>query len=563
MSSGLGVVPKKSGKLRLIHHLSAPYEQSINDGIPKEDYSLHYVTVDDTIPIIMRLGRGCLLAKTDIRNAFRLCPVHPADYHLLGITWHGLYYYDRVLPFGLRSAPFIFNQVADALQWICVHHFGISELIHLLDDYLTAGPPESRLCQPRLDTLLAACNYLGVPIAVEKTEGPSTSLQFLGILLDTVRFEARLPHDKHQELSALLAMTVPRRKCTQKELLSLLGMLSFAARLVPLGRTFMRRLFDRAYSVRAPHHHVDLSAACRRDLQWWQWLLSTWNGCSFFLQAQWTPAPDLHLYTDAARSHGYGAVYGAHWLTGKWTLAQQVCCITWMELYPIVLSCATWGAHWERLRIRFHSDNQAVQAAVRSATCLCPNVLSLLRSLFYVTSIYSRLIDVEYIPGVENALADANSRGRLQVLRQLHPSANWQPTPPEAIPALPDEANHPPPCSTTVSMHYRQQLTSYTRPDNVTSIISAALHVRPLGRADDAFLAEFVAYLADVAKITPTSIKTYLSAVRSLHNDRGWPDPLQSAPLTQRVLAGVKRVHRLTSSPTTFTSVAADAGAPH
>ena len=90
--------------------------------------------MDDAIEIIMRLGRGCLLAKTDIRNAFRLCPVHPDDYHLLGITWMGHYYYDRVLPFGLRSAPFIFNQVADALQWICLHHFHIGELIHLLDD---------------------------------------------------------------------------------------------------------------------------------------------------------------------------------------------------------------------------------------------------------------------------------------------------------------------------------------------------------------------------------------------------------------------------------------------
>ena len=103
MSSGLGVVPKKNRKLRLIRHLSAPVEHSINDGIPKEDYSLHYVTVDDAITIITYLRRGCLLAKTDIR----LCPVHPAHYHLLGITWHGVYYYDRVLPFGLRSAPFI------------------------------------------------------------------------------------------------------------------------------------------------------------------------------------------------------------------------------------------------------------------------------------------------------------------------------------------------------------------------------------------------------------------------------------------------------------------------
>ena len=58
------------------------------------------------------------------------------------------------------------------------------------------------------------------------------------------------------------------------------------------------------------------------------------------------------------------------------------------------------------------------------------------------------------------------------------------------------------------------------------------LHARPLGPATDTTLAEFVTYLADVVHLTPTSIKTYLSAVRSLHIDRGWPDPLQAAPLT-------------------------------
>ena len=138
-------------------------------------------------------------------------------------------------------------------------------------------------------------------------------------------------------------MTIPRRKCTQKELLSLLDKLNFAARVVPPGWTFKRRLFDRAYSVRAAHHLVDISADCRRDSQWWRWLLTNWNGCSFFFQGQWTAAPDLHLFTDAARSHGFGAVYGPHWLTGEWLPAQQNCCITWMELYPIVLACATWA----------------------------------------------------------------------------------------------------------------------------------------------------------------------------------------------------------------------------
>ena len=73
------------------------------------------------------------------------------------------------------------------------------------------------------------------------------------------------------------------------------------------------------------------------------------------------------------------------------------------------------------------------------------------------------------------------------------------------------------------------------------------LHACPLGPATDTTLAEFVTYLADVVHLTATSIKTYLSAVRSLHIDRSWPDPLQAAPLTQRLLSGVKRIHGMHS----------------
>ena len=68
--SPVGVVPKKTDKLRIIHHLSAPEGHSVNDGILKEDFSLQYVTVDYAIANIMRLGRGTLLAKFDIRWAF-------------------------------------------------------------------------------------------------------------------------------------------------------------------------------------------------------------------------------------------------------------------------------------------------------------------------------------------------------------------------------------------------------------------------------------------------------------------------------------------------------------
>ncbi len=88
----IGLVAKKnSNKFRTIFHLSYPKSgsSSINYGISKEDFSLQYVTIDDAIKGIKRLGPGCFLAKTDIESAFRLIPIHPSDYELLGMYWVG------------------------------------------------------------------------------------------------------------------------------------------------------------------------------------------------------------------------------------------------------------------------------------------------------------------------------------------------------------------------------------------------------------------------------------------------------------------------------------------
>ena len=98
----------------------APYRRFIvargKDGICKELCSLSYVRVDDIVPVIQRLGQGTLLAKLDVQAAYRTVPVHLDDRHLLGMVWKGRIYIDTTLPFGLRSAPKIFNSVADALN---------------------------------------------------------------------------------------------------------------------------------------------------------------------------------------------------------------------------------------------------------------------------------------------------------------------------------------------------------------------------------------------------------------------------------------------------------------
>ena len=103
----------------------------MNDCINREFASLHYASVDTVVKQVIKLGQDMLMAKVDIRHAYRNVPVHPDDRPLLGMQWRGRVFLDKALPFGLRSAPKMFTALSDALEWIlqtrgvpwCIHDF--------------------------------------------------------------------------------------------------------------------------------------------------------------------------------------------------------------------------------------------------------------------------------------------------------------------------------------------------------------------------------------------------------------------------------------------------------
>ena len=135
--SPLGVVPKKvQGDFRLIRHLSFPKGRSVNDGIAAEDTSVRYATIADAIRLIKLAGPGCFLAKTDIKSAFRIIPIHPNDYPLLGMKWRGRFYYDRCMPMGCSSSCKTFETFSTAVEWIARHKQKIDKILHLLDDFI-------------------------------------------------------------------------------------------------------------------------------------------------------------------------------------------------------------------------------------------------------------------------------------------------------------------------------------------------------------------------------------------------------------------------------------------
>ena len=213
-TSRFGVIPKgQTGKWRLIVDMSSTEGYSTNDGIPESLCSLSYVGVKDDSLRLRRTGKGALMAKVDVRSAYRNIPVHPDDRWLMGMMWEGSLYVDTALPFGLRSAPKIFTAVADAAQWI-IQQEGVDFIIHYLDDFLAIGAPESEECAVALVTVLRVFERLGFPVALNKLEGPWTSLTFLGFELDSIAMIIRLPLQKLLELQDLVRAWRGCRACT-------------------------------------------------------------------------------------------------------------------------------------------------------------------------------------------------------------------------------------------------------------------------------------------------------------------------------------------------------------
>ena len=231
--------------------------------------------------------------------------------------------------------------------------------MHYLDDYFTVGPANSSVCAHNVKTIPHVASQVGIPLAPNKLEGPTTRLVFLGILIDTNCMETSLPDNKLHELIAELQSWSTRNKCLKRELLSLVGKLNFACRIIPAGRIFLRRLIDLSTS-RLPHHHVTMNHEARRDIEWWLRFLPSWNGRAIIPDPHWTKSPDLELFTDASGSLGYDIFYMGHWIADPWPPELRDRSIQWQELYPIALACLLWGHQWSGKKLLLHCDNQAV-----------------------------------------------------------------------------------------------------------------------------------------------------------------------------------------------------------
>ena len=429
-TSPIGVVPKKdSDKFRTITDLSSPKGSSINDFISDSESSVQFDTFDKAVDIVAKLGRGTLLAKIDIKSAFRICPVHPSNWHLLGISFKNFYFVDLCLPFGLRSSVNRFCSVSNMIMWILRNNYNVANATHYLDDFLFAGSATTSNCLNSINLATKLFENLCIPLSPEKYVAPTTTITYLGITIDSQAMEIRLPDEKLVSIMAMLSRWQKTKKCTKRELLSLIGKLSFAAKVVPSGRTFIRRLIDLSKTVSRLTHHISLNAGARQDINWWLQFLPTWNGKHKILDPFITLCPDINLYTDASGSLGFGIYFNGHWISQRWPPGYETFSIQWKELFPIYVTCFIWQRQFSGKRLLFHCDNNAVVNIWSADSSRSPEIMSIIRKLFYIAAKNEFTVNVQHIPGTSNLLADSLSRLQVQKFLQLAPVADKQPTP--------------------------------------------------------------------------------------------------------------------------------------
>ncbi|VDI36777.1 Hypothetical predicted protein [Mytilus galloprovincialis] len=129
--------------------------------------------------MIHRLKKNTLLAKCDVKSAFRLLRLSPGDFDLMGFKFENQYFFDKCLPMGASISSALFESFSTALHWVVQQQSKNDNILHYLDDFLFGGEAQTSQCHDTLKCFQDSCKLWGVPLAEGKTVEPTEVLIFL------------------------------------------------------------------------------------------------------------------------------------------------------------------------------------------------------------------------------------------------------------------------------------------------------------------------------------------------------------------------------------------------
>ena len=413
-TSPLALRPKRNSvKFRLLHNLSSPYDgTSVNFNIPDVCANVKFATITDAVKIILD-NKFCFIAKSDIADAFRLIPLHPSDYHLMGFILNKKYYFDKCLPMGCRSSCNIFERFSDAIVYILKTRYKILNVVKYLDDFLFFGVTEKE-CRQALHCFRDLAKEINLPIAEHKTVGPDRIITFLGYEIDTVQKMIRIPQEKILEDLMLIRAVIKAEHISLRDLKAIIGKLGFAANVISAGKTFLRRLHDSTKGSADPNRVVYLTIDQKKDLLIWEKFLIDFNGKTLFQSIPALLPTTITLCSDSSKS-GFGGVCHPYWFKGVFPPNWAEFDIQYLELFPIFLHFMLYTSLLKGKHVKVLTDNQPIVYVLNSLSSKNKSVMSLLRPLVLQLLSNNILITAIHLPGKKNKICDFLSRRQVDL----------------------------------------------------------------------------------------------------------------------------------------------------
>jgi hypothetical protein len=359
------------------------------------------------------MGKECYLAKIDLASAYRSIPLHPSCYKLTGLKWlfgedkKNTFLFDARLPFGAARSCRIFQALTDSIvrmmekrKVTCRGY--IDDFLIICDTYLE--------CKAALSTMTALIASLRLNVNWNKVEGPSTTLIFLGVEINTVARTLSLPEEKLQGVKQTLQHWSTKQKAKKLDIQRLVGGLNWCTRVIAGGRSFLRNIIDLIGRAKGPYHYVRLGVAAKSDITWWIKGLRLFNGYTPFPAD--VPEPSGCFATDACLIGGAGH-FEQDWFVTDWAIDHPELDntnINTLELKCVLLAVQRWSHKWYGKHLVVRSDNASTVAAVNNATSRSQNLLPIVQELFWWSVSNNFKLTASFIPGKLNILADRLSR---------------------------------------------------------------------------------------------------------------------------------------------------------
>ena len=309
-------------------------------------------------------------------RAFRQLGLCPRDYSLIAFKWERLLYFDLLVPMGLRSASYCCQMTTNSLVYI--HSLFNFWSLNYLDDFASCEL-ESKIWDS-YNCMTWVLQVLQVAEATDKAIEPTTRMEFLGNLVDTVKLTLEVAPERVAELLQLINIWLEKKTFRKKHMQSLIGKLSFVTNCIKAGRIFISRLIE-AMAKCLEEGTLPIENETKLDLIWWKNYLPRFNGVSIlWLQDQLQI--DFFLAMDASLIGGV-AVQGKDFFHFKYSqeILFETTNIAQRELFTILIAVKIWKQQLAGKVVRLSMDSQVAMYAINKGRSKDKFTLKCLREL--------------------------------------------------------------------------------------------------------------------------------------------------------------------------------------